>query len=205
MTIIVEDGTVVRGSPVGSADANSYVTRAELKDFAKLRGIDNVQSADGGELDDSLIKATDYMSQKFRMLWKGSRVDAFQPLDWPRRGVDVPDFFDPFFRNVNVPVSFQDTQFVPLNVIPTEVKDVQIFLAIATFPSGSTTSTLQELQPVIGRTTSKEKVGSLEVNYFGADQDAAGGRLSQWYYNAMRRAEPFILAAAPHTGRVVRS
>lgn len=206
MTIIVEDGTVVVGSPAGGpGKANSYVTRAEYKTFAKDRGISNVQNAAGDELDDSLIKATDYMEQRLRMQWKGSRVAAFQPLDWPRRGVDVPDFFDPFFRNVNVPVSFQDTVFVGENVIPNEIKEVQMFLGIATFPGGATTSTLQELQTVLGRTTQREKVGSLEVAYFGASEDSGGGRLTQMYYNAMRRAEPFLLAAAPHTGRVVRS
>jgi hypothetical protein len=204
MTIIVEDGTLSTGSPEGSAIPNSYITRAELKQFAKDRGIDDVQGADGGELDDSLIKATDYMAQKMRMLWKGSRVKAFQALDWPRRGVDVPDFFDPFFRNVNVPVSFQDTAFVPENEIPVEVKDVQAFLAIATF-AGGTTSTLDELQPGVGRTTRLEQVGTLKVEYMTAQDDAAGGRVTTLYWNAMRRAEPFLLAAAPHTGRVVRS
>ena len=204
MTIIVEDGTLSTGSPEGSAIPNSYITRAELKQFAKDRGIDDVQGAAGGELDDSLIKATDYMAQKMRMLWKGSRVEAFQALDWPRRGVDVPDFFDPFFRNINVPVSFQDTAFVPENEVPVEVKDAQAFLAIATFAGGNT-STLEALQPVVGRTTRLEQVGSLKVEYMTAADDAAGGRVTQLYWNAMRRVEAFLLAAAPHTGRVVRS
>ena len=133
-----------------------------------------------------------------------SRVTTNQALDWPRRGVDIPDFFDPFFRNVNVPVSFQDTQFVPENQIPREVKDCQIFLAAATFDSSGLSSVTQ-LQATVGRSTKREKVGSLEVEYFGAGEDSAGGRLTQFYYDAMRVAEPFLLASAPQTGRLVRS
>lgn len=204
MTIIVEDGTIVTGSPIGSAAANSYVTRAEFKQFAKDRGLTNIADADGAELDKGLIKATDYMAQRLRLNWKGSRVAAFQPLDWPRRGVDVPDFFDPFFRNVNVPVSFQDTVFVAENTIPQEVKDGQIFLAAATFDS-SGVSSVSDLQATLERLTSKEKVGGLEVEYFDADQSSDGGRQTAFYYNAMKRVDPFLLASSPHTGTVIRS
>lgn len=204
MTLIIEDGSVVRGSPIGSGDANSYVTVAQFQAFHLARADELLSDADSEEVEAGLIKATDYMAQRFRLVWKGSRVTAFQPLDWPRRGVDVPDFFDPFFSNVNVPVSFQDTVFVGENVIPQEVKDVQIFLAAATFDSDGISS-VSNLQALLERVTSKEKVGGLEVEYFGADQASDGGRQTIFYYNAVRRAEPYVLASSPHTGTVIRS
>ncbi len=205
MTLIIEDGTVVRGSPEGSADANSYVTVVTFRAFFEAR-TDTVASdtAEDEEVESALIKGTDYMAQRLRLLWKGSRVEAQQPLDWPRRGVDVPDFFDPFFRNVNVPVSFQDTFFIPENEIPQEIKDCQMFLARATIDS-SGVSSVENLQEALGRTTTLEKVGTLEVRYTDAQNSADSGRLTQFYYNAMKRAEAFILATAPHTGNVVRS
>ena len=204
MALIIEDGTVVRGSPEGSADANSFVTVAQFQSFFDSRGDSVGSDADDDEVEAALIKATDYMAQRLRLLWKGSRVEAQQPLDWPRRGVDVPDFFDPFFRNVNVPVSFQDTFFIPENEIPQEVKDCQMFLARATIDSAGVSS-VENLQAALGRTTTLEKVGTLEVRYTDAQNSADSGRLTEFYYNAMKRAEAFILATAPHTGNVVRS
>ena len=201
MAIVIEDGTVLGGSP----PPNSYATIAQFKAFYSDRGNDTLGvDTDNVEIEAALIKATDYMAQRLRMLWKGSRVAAFQSLDWPRRGVDVPDFFDPFFRNVNVPVSFQDTVFVPEDQVPREIRDAQIFLAGATIDSNGISS-VEDLQGTIGRTTRVEQVGSLKVEYFGAEQDGQSGRVTEFYYNAMRRVEPFILASAPHTGRVVRS
>lgn len=198
MTLVIEDGTVQSSPP-----ANSYVTVAEFQAFHLARNAEVLAEADDLEVEAALIKATDYMTQRLRMLWKGSRVDAFQPLSWPRRGVDVPDFFDPYFRNVNVPVSFQDTQFIPENVIPNEVKNSQIFFASATFDTSGISNVV--LQASLGRTTRSEQVGSLKVEYFGAEGAADGGRITNFYYDGMHVADPFILAAAPHTGRVVRS
>lgn len=199
MAIIVEDGTVQISPP-----ANSYVTVDQFRSFYELRG-DTLafETAEDEAVEAALVKGIDYMQQRLRMIWKGSRVDANQPLDWPRRGVDVPDFFDPFYRNVNVPVSFQDTYFVPENEIPTEVKNCQMYLARETLDSSGASTT--DLQASLGRTTKREKVGTLEVEYFGSADGSDGGRLTEYYYNAMRIVEPYVLAAAPHTGRVIRS
>ena len=200
MALVIEDGTLPGGSP----PPNSYVSVAQFQAFYEARGDTTLAEADDTQVEAGLIKATDYMAQRLRLLWKGSRVTAFQPLDWPRSGVDVPDFFDPFYRNVNVPVAFQDTVFVGTDVIPQEIKDGQIFLAAATFDSNGLSS-VSDLQATLARLTSKEKVGSLEVEYFGADQASDGGRQTAFYYNAMKRMEAFTLASAPHTGMVLRS
>ena len=74
------------------------------------RGETTIAEADEDQREFALIKAADYLEQKYRLLWKGSRAQSTQRMSWPRRGVDVPDFFDPFYRDLsNIPLSFQDT------------------------------------------------------------------------------------------------
>lgn len=205
--LIVEDGSVVSGSPLLASRPDSYVTRAEFKTFVKNRGLDAIANvADGGSLDDALRKATDYMEQTYRMFWKGARVDADQALSWPRKGVDIPDFFDPFRKTTqNVPLVFQDTHFVAENEIPVEVKHCQMFLAISIFDTSSDPATvsLERLQPNLSRATVKEKVGSLEVQYASDGALTADQRTA--YYEATEVIRPFLNPTQPHTGRVVRA
>lgn len=196
MTIIVEDGTVV-------ANANSYVTLIEADNFFEARG-DTVWTslATDEAKEAALIRGAAYMQQKWRLQWKGSRVNAFQSMDWPRRGVDVPDFFDPFYRQVNVPLQFQDTVFIGENVVPQEIKDAQMLLAIAALDSSGALSA--QLQPSYGRKTKREKVGSLEVEYMTA-QEGGDTSMTTVYWDAARRIEPFLRPSSPHTARMVRA
>jgi len=195
MTLIVEDGTVV-------ANSNTYVTVAEFISYAENQGNTAAAEADEEQIEPALIKAAQYMEQKWRLMWAGSRVDAVQSMDWPRRGVPVPDFFDPFYNNVNVPIAFQDTYFIPENEVPAEAKEAQNLLALATFSGGSLSST--PLQPNYGRKTKREKAGSLEVEYMTAEE---GGNTSMTntYWDAAKTVEPFLNQSNPHTGQVVRS
>lgn len=204
MTITVENGTSLdTTSPL----PNSYVDVASLRAFAVERGLSNfaAQSPEvitDTQIEAALIKAEQYLRQKYRMRWKGSRVKATQPLDWPRRGVDVPDFFDPFFRQVNVPLQFQDTYFVAENEVPQEVRDAQMLLAIETFGGGTTSSTV--LQGSLGRLTKREKLGSLEVEYMGPGEGGSS-RQTTIYWDAEQLIQPYLRASSPHTGRLVRA
>jgi hypothetical protein len=195
MTIVVEDG-VAGGSPT----PNSYVSVDDFTTFTTLRGLTTIAESDDEQKEAALIKAKDYMQQKFRLWWKGSRVEAFQPLDWPRRGVDVPDFFDPFFKQANVPISFQDTLFVPEDTIPQEVKDAQCLIAIATYSGAESSGTLQAS---LGRTTKREKLGDLEVEYM----DAIDGhtRVTNVYWDAERTIGPYLMPTTPWNGRLIRA
>lgn len=196
MTIIVEDGTVVDG-------ANSYVSVAYADSYFENLGQTLwTETASDEAKESALIKGAQYLQQKYRLLWKGSRVNAFQSLDWPRRGVDVPDFFDPFYRQVNVPLQFQDTVFIGENVVPVEVQEAQLLLSITTIDSGGGSTT--SLQPSYGRKTKREKVGSLEVEYMTAID---GGDTSQTntYWDAAKLIEPFLRPGQPQTGMIVRS
>jgi len=196
MTLVIEDGT----QGVSSPTPNSYVTTEELTTFTTDRGLFDVADSGDGEQESALLKAADYMTQKYRLVWKGSRVQAFQPMDWPRRGVDVPDFFDPFFKQTNVPISFQDTLFIPEDVVPQEVKTAQMLLAIATYSGDVSTG---NLQPSLSRTTKREKLGTLEVEYMGADDGHT--RVTVTYWDSKHTIEPFLLASHPFTGQMVRS
>jgi hypothetical protein len=197
MTIVVEDGTV---GALGSPTPNSYVTVDEFTTFSERRGLTEIAESDDEEKEAALIKAIDYMQQKYRLMWKGSRIEAFQPLDWPRRGVDVPDFFDPFYKQTNVPISFHDTYFVPEDVVPNEVKEAQMLIAHQTY-SGSESSGV--LQPALGRTTKREKLGDLEVEYM----DALDGhtRIEQKYWDAQKTIEPYLNPSLPYNGQILRN
>lgn len=197
MALVIEDGTQM---DLVSPRPNSYVTAAQISAYAESIGLTDIADADTEELEIAARKAVAYMQQKWRMIWKGSRIRALQPLDWPRRGVDLPDFFDPFFKQTNVPISFQDTYWLAQNTVPEEVKNAQIILAIATF-SGSTSSGV--LQASLGRATKREKLGELEVEYF--DANTGSTRLTTVYWDAENTIKPFLLPSHPFTGRMVRS
>lgn len=79
-TIIVEDGTVV-------ADANSYNSVADFRDFATERGVALPASDDDcGVL---LLKAMDWMERVCGLNWLGCRYSRDQTTSWPRDDVHV--------------------------------------------------------------------------------------------------------------------
>lgn len=137
-----EDGTIVAG-------ANSYVTSEEASAYFDNRPDANWTAATTGEKLTALIKATDYLVQRFRKRWKGYRVSPSQTLDWPRQEV----FPEAFYSDLDYEV--------PSDEIPQEVKDATIILA-AKVLAGTT------LNADLERTTKREKVGDLEVEYFGS-------------------------------------
>lgn len=77
MAIVVEDGTIV-------ADANSYVTLAEVRAYATLRGI-TVPAADG-DLEKHLHLAMDWFESED---FPSARLDATQSLSFPRDAIVV--------------------------------------------------------------------------------------------------------------------
>ena len=192
--MIVEDGT-------GVAGANSYATVAEFVAFHTARGNTTLAEADNDQIEAALVKGTDYLVQKFRMLWKGSRALEDQVLDWPRRGVDVPDFFDPFYRDMsNVPISFQDTLFVPENIVLWETKVATFLIAAETFSGALSTGVIQ---PSLGRTTKREKLGVLEVEYF--DQAQGSSRQTTKYWDVEQTVEPFLNPTSMFGGQLIRN
>lgn len=78
-TIIVEDGT-------GVANANSYVSEAELDSYSSDRGV--VIPSTSTAKQQYLILAMDYLSS-FDYQWKGKKTVDTNPLAWPRKEVSI--------------------------------------------------------------------------------------------------------------------
>lgn len=141
MALIVEDGT-------SKVDSESYISVLEATAYHKARG--NADAWDA--IDDkeaSLRRATEYMMQVYRLRWTGYRVKLGQSLDWPRAEVWIPDSSAAIYGS--------RLAFVPINVIPVEVKRACAELALQT-ASGA-------LAPNIERATVKEQVGPISVEY----------------------------------------
>lgn len=195
MPLVIEDGT-------GVATANSYATVAEFVAFYVDRGNTVLAEADTDQIEAALVKGSDYLQQKFRLLWNGARATETQRLDWPRRGVAVPDFFDPFYRDIsNVPLSFQDTLFIAENEVLYEAKVAQMLVAAETFDAAGASTGV--IQPSLGRTTKREKLGVLEVEYF--DQAQGSSRQTTKYWNVEQTVEPFINLGSLFSGQIVRN
>lgn len=75
MAFVVETGA-------GLANANAYITVAYFKTYHTDRG--NGFSASDKVLEHNIIKATDYIDQRWRGKFVGFRENITQSLEWPR-------------------------------------------------------------------------------------------------------------------------
>lgn len=80
---------------------NSYITEAELTDYATARGI-----TISGTAEVLLIKAMDYLLS-LEDRWQGARTDAAQALGWPRTPVYV---YGTLIADDAIPQSLKDAQ-----------------------------------------------------------------------------------------------
>lgn len=136
MALIIETGQIVAG-------ANSYATVQELADFAAERGRTPPASIEDCEV--ALIRACDYL-QSLEPRFKGQRTNARQALAWPRYRVQT---------------SWSYGFYLEANVIPTQIKQAQMALALE-----SMTNELQPTRlPGQGGAVIREEVGSLRVHY----------------------------------------
>jgi len=127
----------------GLSNANGYLSVADATAYHGLRG--NADSWDA--IDDkeaAIIKATDYLLQKYRGRWKGYRNTTTQALDWPRSMVEIEDTTPTY-------------QYVASNVVPTEVKNACSELALKTVNGDLIVDT--------SSLASSETVGPVSVTY----------------------------------------
>ncbi|UOF80387.1 head tail connector protein yqbg [Caudoviricetes sp.] len=146
MALVVEDGS-------GLADANSYITLAEVRAFAIDRGVTLPSSDDS--LIPLLVQACDW-TESYADRFVGTKTTETQALAWPRL----------------------DSEGVDLG-IPAMLKRAQCFAVI----SAHNGITLQpDVAADVARVT-KEKVGDLEVNYSAPklDELQAGPQLTAAY------------------------
>lgn len=140
MAIIVEDGT-------GVANANSYVTLAEARDYAQNRGV--TLPADDAAASALLFPAMDYI-ESFRARYQGRKTypteahPAPQALQWPRVGVSI------------------DGQPWPADMIPAELKAAQSQMIMEVMAAGGAAA----IAPVqTGKVVKKEKVDVIEREF----------------------------------------
>lgn len=141
MSLIVEDGNA-------RSDAESYISVADADTYFTNRGNAAWAALDTPAKEQALRAATDYMRQTYRMHWTGMRVTATQALDWPRAWVALVDS-PSGYRSVPA--------YVPLNVVPQEVKDACAELAVR--------ASAGPLSPDLGPQTVSEQVGPIKVDY----------------------------------------
>lgn len=134
MTLIVEDGSKV-------ADANSYVTLADARSYATLRG--ETLPADDAELESLLIKAMDFIEAQ-RSRYQGDKTHSDQALQFPRTGV------------------YLDSILVGSSTIPRELRYAQMALAVEAQTSDLMPSRLPSDK---GPVTQESVEGAVSVSY----------------------------------------
>ncbi|AHI60034.1 TPA: hypothetical protein NNT57_004622 [Salmonella enterica] len=81
ITLVIEDGT-------GLANANTYVSVEETRNYALNRGV--ILSANDDDVAVQLIKSADYLNS-LECEFKSLRLNDSQALAFPRIGLGVPD------------------------------------------------------------------------------------------------------------------
>lgn len=85
MALIVEDGT-------GLATAESYISVINASTYHTNRGNAAWAAlASDAVREQALRKATEFMTQTYRLRWSGYRKTTTQALDWPRYEAPRPD------------------------------------------------------------------------------------------------------------------
>jgi hypothetical protein len=156
----VETGT-------GSATSNSYISVEDADAYHALRRNSAWAAKTLAEKEACLIKASEYLVAKYRMKWRGIRVNREQALDWPRAGVVTEDFYNP--QTDPRPALYPDLAFeIPEDEIPREVRDatceIALRIAAGTDPLPDVTG---------GGDIKKLKADTVEIEYFGAGQAQA--------------------------------
>lgn len=80
------------------ADANAYVTVAYFKAYHDARGNDYSAATSDPLIEKAIIKATDYLDQRFRFRGSRANLQSTQPTAWPR--LDVVDDDDNWVNGI---------------------------------------------------------------------------------------------------------
>lgn len=132
MTLVVEDGS-------GLSTAESYISVSDAETRLGNLGDTTFVASTTAEKEQALRKATEYLEQRFRQSWKGTKLTKAQALSWPRYGAIV-DGWD-----------------VDSDIVPSAIANATADLAL--------TSLTETLNPDTTRAVIREKVGPLETEY----------------------------------------
>lgn len=148
MAIVVEDGT-------GKADAESYISVADASTYHTARGNTAWAALASDTVREQMLRrATEYITGKYRLRWKGYRVSATQALDWPRSLVVRPDYA---YAGSNGQTVIGGDYYFPSDEVPVEVVRACAELALRAI-SGP-------LADDLGQKVKREKVGPIENEY----------------------------------------
>ena len=168
---------------VGSADANSYVTAAEMTTYCESRLNASIWTAADAQLP-ALVEATRDLTL---LDYKGSRVDSTQVLAWPRAYCPNPDSPDVLLDPTAIIVSDGPPFYYASDVIPDRVKNATCELALQYLKLGTTDAAdLPDNRGVI-----REKVDVLETEWSEASPQPIG--LARWP-RVMAYLDPLLAA-----------
>jgi hypothetical protein len=168
--VIVEDGT-------GKSDADAYCTLAFANAWHLSRGITLWATMSDAEKEAAIVRATHFMTQRYRLRWLGTRRFDTQALDWPRYNVQLPDV---------------DILYVQSTVVPVEVQQACAEMAFK--------AAAGDLTPDEGQRVKRQKVDVVEVEY------ADGSRPTKRYVAVDRLLAPYLFGAnGDSTMRVLRA
>jgi hypothetical protein len=139
MAIIVETGGNIAG-------AESYATVAYCDTYFSNRGIASWALLTTAQKEENLRKSTDFMTQRYRLAWKGYRKFSAQALDFPRELV----YLEP---QANIDILLSDT------IVPNEVKNAcaELALKASTYTDG--------LLPDVTNVILEETIGPITTKY----------------------------------------
>lgn len=145
MALVIETGT-------GSATSESYISVADADTYHSIRSNTAWAALTTANKEAYLRRATEYMTQAYRLRWAGARKTTTQALDWPRSFVPLLDSLSGYMTY---------PAYVADDVVPAEVQRACAELAL--------TSSTDTLAPKLERATISETVGPISVDY---DKDA---------------------------------
>lgn len=145
--LVVEDGSA-------KPDANTFASLAAADAYHAARNNAAWAAKPVGDRKAALVRATDYMEQMLRLLWKGSRLTGTQALSWPRAFVPREDYYS---TSSVAPDSVDGLYYYPSDLVPSEVVK-----ATAEYALRAVSGALAE---DLGQRTKREKVDVIEVEY----------------------------------------
>jgi hypothetical protein len=148
MPLVVEDGT-------GLANSESYISVADATTYHANRGNAAWAALASDTVREQKLRlATEYLSDKYRLRWKGTRVTATQALDFPRYGVPREDYY---VVGSAPPNSIDGSFYYPSDEVPAEVVRACAELALRAIDG--------PLYADVEQKVKREKVGPIETEY----------------------------------------
>jgi hypothetical protein len=142
MSLITEDGS---GNPL----AESLASVADADTYHAARGGTLWATITTEEKEQALRRATDYLGETYRPLWKGYRLNGVQTLDWPRTFV----YLEAFVHGAVGTYPY----LVASDIVPREVKNACCIMAFKAAQG--------ELAEDLRRPVAAKTVGPIRTEY----------------------------------------